>query len=69
MSLTLAIAIIALADLALLGLLAFVMSRATLLAPHSPQVKPRGTGAWMPRTAPAPRRQTRLPHSAATSRS
>jgi hypothetical protein len=36
MSLTLAITIIVLADLALIGLLAFVMSRAKLLAPHLP---------------------------------
>jgi hypothetical protein len=34
MSLTLAIATIVLADLALIGLLAFVMSRAKLLTPH-----------------------------------
>jgi|HubBroStandDraft_4_1064222.scaffolds.fasta_scaffold1399266_1 hypothetical protein len=36
MSLTLVIAIIVLADLALIGVLAFVMSRATLLTPHVP---------------------------------
>ncbi|HTD08743.1 MAG TPA: hypothetical protein VK680_07610 [Solirubrobacteraceae bacterium] len=36
MPLTLAIAIIVLADLALIGLLAFVMSRAELLTPHVP---------------------------------
>ena len=36
MSLTLAITIIVLADLALIGVLAFVMSRAKLLTPHAP---------------------------------
>jgi hypothetical protein len=39
MSLTLAIATIVLADLALIGLLAFVMSRAKLLNPHVPTVQ------------------------------
>jgi hypothetical protein len=38
MSLTLAIAIVVLADLALIGVLAFVMSRAKLLTPHTPAV-------------------------------
>jgi hypothetical protein len=36
MSFTLAIAVVVLADLALLGVLAFVMSRAKLLTPHVP---------------------------------
>jgi hypothetical protein len=36
MSLSLAIAIIVLADLALIGVLALVMSRAKLLTPHVP---------------------------------
>ncbi len=35
MSLSLAIAIIVLADIALIGLLTFVMSRAKLLTPHA----------------------------------
>jgi hypothetical protein len=52
MSLTLAIAIIVLADLALIGVLAFVMSRATLLTPHAPAA---ATVAPEHRTARHPR--------------
>jgi hypothetical protein len=40
MSLTVAITFIVLADLALVGLLAFVMSRAKLLTPHVPAAQP-----------------------------
>jgi hypothetical protein len=60
MSLTLAIAIIVPTDLALIGVLAFVMSRAKLLTPHAPAVEkalPQHRGARHPRprqhTAPA----------------
>jgi hypothetical protein len=53
MSLTLAIAIIVPADLALIGLLAFVMSRAKLLTPHVPAaqtVAPRHRTVRHPRS-------------------
>ena len=52
MSLTLAIATIVLADLALIGVLAFVMSRAKLLSPHVPAA---ATVAPQHRTATHPR--------------
>jgi hypothetical protein len=52
MSLTLAITIIVLADLALIGVLAFVMSRAKLLTPHVPAAQ---TVAPQQRTVRHPR--------------
>jgi hypothetical protein len=52
MSLTLAITIIVLADLALIGVLASVMSRAKLLTPHVPAVQ---TVAPQHRTVKHPR--------------
>jgi hypothetical protein len=59
MSFTLAIAIIVLADLALIGVLAFVMSRAKLLTPHAPTI---ATVAPQHRTARHPRsRQHKAP--------
>jgi hypothetical protein len=53
MSLPLAIAAIALADLALLGLLTFAMSRAKLLTPH---VSVAGAPARAPRSVSRPAR-------------
>lgn len=49
MSLSTAIVVIVLADLALVAVLAYVMSRATLLRPHVP-------GARIATSAPAPAR-------------
>jgi hypothetical protein len=55
MSLPLAIAVVVLADLVLIGLLAFVMSRAVRLTPHQSIVETRGAAeAWTGASAPAP---------------
>jgi hypothetical protein len=67
MSLSIAIAIIFLADLALLAGLSYVMSRAKLLTPHTSSA---ATMAQQPATAshraPAPvRTRTRSPHARA----
>jgi hypothetical protein len=72
MSLSLAIAGIGLADLALLGLLAFVMSRAALLAPHLARDEvraARAAPAHSPYVAHAPGRPARSTPATATSRS
>ena len=52
MSLSLAIAINVIADLAILGLLAVVMSRASVLRPHRPAI-----GATVPKPTPSTRRR------------
>jgi hypothetical protein len=54
MSLSLAIALVVLADLALIGLLAFVMSRAARLTPH----ESRAAQSIVSETTPAPARRT-----------
>jgi hypothetical protein len=68
MSLSLTVTVIVLADLALLGLLAFVMSRAALLTPHARRSeRPQAIAA--PRTAAPQWRQVRRERATATSRS
>jgi hypothetical protein len=75
MSLSLAIILIVLLDAALIGLLAFVMSRANRLTPHvsSRQAMPTetpATEAAQPDAAPASRRPRRsVPARALTARS
>jgi hypothetical protein len=56
MSITLAIAVIVLADLALIGLLAHVMSRAKLLTPHVSATHASATPLAAART-PSPTRR------------
>jgi hypothetical protein len=71
-SLPLAITVIVLADLALLGLLAFVMSRAALLTPHAAgeEVRlARRAPAHTPHATHVPRRATRGAPIATSSRS
>ena len=70
MSFSLAIAFIIVADVALIGGLAFVMSRASLLIPHVPRHAERAavadTAAVAPtRTRHATRRTSRRPQTSA----
>jgi hypothetical protein len=69
MSLSLTIAVIVIADLALLGLLAFVMSRAALLVPHASHSETPARGRQGVHMAVASRRQPQRPRPAAVSRS
>jgi hypothetical protein len=69
MSLSLTIAVIVIADVALLGLLAFVMSRAALLTPHASRSDHQHAGARAPHVAVGSRRQPQRPRAAAVSRS
>lgn len=59
MSLSLAIAVIVLADLALIGLLAFVMSRAKLLTSHVSASQPATQAATSQPPATRPLRSSR----------
>jgi hypothetical protein len=68
MSLSLTVAAIVLGDVALLVLLAFVMSRAALLTPHAPRSDDPRTGA-APHSAPAQRRQPRRRRATVSSHS
>jgi hypothetical protein len=68
MSLSLAIAIIVLADLALIGVLAHVMSRAKLLTPHVSATPVLATLPSAARTTHRRRQATRTPSPVLTAR-
>jgi hypothetical protein len=66
MSLSTAIVVIVLADLALIAVLAYVMSRAGLLTPHVPATHLAASPApSAPTAAPRPTRRTSAPRSSA----
>jgi hypothetical protein len=70
MSLSVAIPMIVIADLALIALLTFVMSRAARLEPHAPRVeRSRPARVHAPHVASAPRQRTRSSGATAGSRS
>jgi hypothetical protein len=66
MSLSLAIPIIVLADLAMIGVLAFAMSRAKLLTPHVSAGQARATPQSASRTTRPGRQAMRTPSAVLT---
>jgi hypothetical protein len=65
MSLSTAIVVIVLADLALIAVLAYVMSRARLLTAHLPARQVAVSPALSPPTAPRPAMRASAPRSSA----
>jgi hypothetical protein len=68
MSLSLALATILPADLALIGVLAFAMSRAKLLTPHASATPVLATASSAARTTHLGRKATRTPSAVLTAR-